>query len=79
MAAMQKTTVHLDEDLHRVLKMRAATSGASISAQINDSLRRTLEEDKLEAEEALRRFHAERTQAISLKDARTILAERGLL
>ncbi|MDX1383806.1 MAG: hypothetical protein R3190_09210 [Thermoanaerobaculia bacterium] len=76
---MQKTTIHLDEELHRILKLRAATAGTSISAQVNDSLRRTLEEDAADAEESLRRFRKERTQAIRLDDARTILAERGLL
>ena len=76
---MQKTTVLLDEDIHRLLKTRAATSGPSISAQINESLRRTLEEYLAEAKAALRVFRKERTQAISLVDARTILAERGLL
>lgn len=79
MASMKKTTVLLDDEIHRLLKMRAAAGGASISAQINDALRRAIDEDRAEAKEALRRFHAERTKAIPLDEARKLLRERGLL
>jgi hypothetical protein len=76
---MKKTTVHLDDDIHRLLKMRAAAGGENISSQINEALRRSLEEDRVEAAQALRRFHKERTKAIPLDEARRLLRERGLL
>jgi len=47
MAAMTKrTTIYLDPDLHRVLKVRAGETEQSISGIINEAVRRELAEDR---------------------------------
>lgn len=47
MAAMDitRTTVYLDSDLHRALRLRSASSSHSLSRIVNDAVRRTLAED----------------------------------
>jgi hypothetical protein len=64
-AGRMKTTIHLDDELHRVLRLRAAEPGApSMSDQINESVRRTLSEDVADAKEAVRRHRTERFLAL---------------
>ncbi len=47
---MHRTTVLLDPELHRAIKLRAAVPGApSMSQQINDALRRALAQDQADA------------------------------
>ncbi len=39
MAGSQRTTVYLEQDLHRALRLQAAETRTSVSALINDALR----------------------------------------
>lgn len=48
-----RTTVYLDEELHRALRLKAAETGTRISSLINDAVRQLLSEDA-EDLEALR-------------------------
>lgn len=41
----QATTIHVDKDLLRALRLKAATTGVSISSQANAALRRALTEE----------------------------------
>jgi plasmid stability protein len=45
MATAKRTTVYLDSDLLRALKLRAAATDRSVSEMVNDALRRDLSED----------------------------------
>lgn len=38
----QATTIHMDKDLLQALRLKAATTGISISSQANTALRRSL-------------------------------------
>jgi plasmid stability protein len=57
MATPKRSTIHLDPDLHRALRLKAATLDRSISDVVNDAIRQTLSEDAedLEAFEKRRR------------------------
>lgn len=51
MQVMRKqATVYLDEDLHRVLKLRAAEGAGTISEFVNRAVREALEEEAEELE-----------------------------
>ncbi|MBI3297602.1 MAG: CopG family transcriptional regulator [Elusimicrobia bacterium] len=41
----QATTIHMDKDLLRALRLKAATTGVTISSQANAALRRALTEE----------------------------------
>ncbi|MBN1961455.1 MAG: ribbon-helix-helix protein, CopG family [Deltaproteobacteria bacterium] len=45
MSQLLRTTVYLDNELHRALKLKAAETGANISGLINDAVRQLLTED----------------------------------
>jgi plasmid stability protein len=46
MAAMTKrSTVYLDEELHRALRLKAAETDRSLSELVNDAVRQSLAED----------------------------------
>ncbi|HSW58944.1 MAG TPA: CopG family transcriptional regulator, partial [Dehalococcoidales bacterium] len=41
----RRTTIYLDSDLHRALRLKAATISRSVSELINDAVREALAED----------------------------------
>ena len=45
MSEARRTTIYLDADLHRALRLRAAESDGSISAMVNEAVRQALAED----------------------------------
>jgi len=45
MSETRRTTIYLDADLHRALRLRAAESDGSISAMVNEAVRQALAED----------------------------------
>ncbi len=45
MEDVHRTTVYLDRKLHRALRLKAADTGASLSALVNDAVRAALAED----------------------------------
>jgi hypothetical protein len=61
MSEPRRTTVYLDADLHRALRLRSAESEASISAMVNDAVRLALAEDAADLE-ALRKRAKEPTR-----------------
>lgn len=44
---MKRATVYFDEDLHQALKLKAFEADRSISDLVNDAVRGSLEEDRL--------------------------------
>ena len=45
MSELRRATVYLDPEIHRALKMKAASSDQSISEMVNDAVRLALAED----------------------------------
>lgn len=45
---MKRATVYFDEDLHQALKLKAFEADRSISDLVNDAVRGSLEEDRLD-------------------------------
>lgn len=41
----RRTTIYLDADVHRALKLRAAAADKSVSEMVNDAVRMALAED----------------------------------
>ncbi len=50
MSEPRRTTVYLDPELHRTLRLRAAESDVSISEMVNDAVRLALAEDASDLE-----------------------------
>jgi predicted HicB family RNase H-like nuclease len=50
MSEPRRTTVYLDPELHRALRLRSAASEVSISEMINDAVRLALAEDAADLE-----------------------------
>jgi predicted transcriptional regulator len=48
MDAQKRATVYLDSDLHRALRLKAAAADRSISAIVNEAVRRSLAEDAVD-------------------------------
>lgn len=46
-----RATIYFDEDLHRLLKMKAAQSGCSVSDLVNQATKESLIEDLSDIEE----------------------------
>jgi hypothetical protein len=46
----KRTTIYFDPDLHRVLRLKAATTDHSISELVNEAVRYTLAEDSEDIE-----------------------------
>ena len=42
----KRTTIYLDPELHKALRMKAAASSKSVTALINDAIRESLAEDE---------------------------------
>ena len=78
---MQRTTILLDPQIHRALKLRAAEPGApSMSEQINDAVRRAMAEDEADAStirEGMGSTYDE--EWVSYEDAVRALKEKGRL
>lgn len=55
----RRSTIYLDEDLHRALRLKAAATERSISEIVEDAVRRDLAEDA----EDLAAFEARRDEA----------------
>jgi hypothetical protein len=45
MANAKRATVYFEPEIHRALRLKAATSDRSISDMVNDAVKRTLTED----------------------------------
>lgn len=45
MTVNRRSTIYLDPDVHRALRLKAAETDSSISDLVNDAVRRTLLED----------------------------------
>jgi len=45
MASRKRTTVELDPDLYRILRIKAAWTGESVSELVHESVRRDLDEE----------------------------------
>jgi hypothetical protein len=45
MSSAKRATVYFEPDIHRALRLKAATSDKSISAMVNDAVKLTLAED----------------------------------
>jgi predicted HicB family RNase H-like nuclease len=45
MSELRRTTVYLDPEIHRALKLKAASTDQSISVMVNDAVRLALAED----------------------------------
>ena len=45
MSELRRATVYLDPEIHRALKLKAASSDQSISEMVNDAVRLALAED----------------------------------
>ncbi len=76
MPAPRRSTVYLDEDLHRALRLKAAEGEQSISALVNDAVRHYLAEDA-EDLAAIRDRSAEKP--LRFEDFVRDLARRGKL
>lgn len=72
----RRTTVYLDPDLHRALRLRSAESDESISAIVNEAVRLALAEDAADLE-ALRERAAE--PALDFETVVRDLQRRGRL
>ncbi|MEO7974515.1 MAG: CopG family transcriptional regulator [Thermoanaerobaculia bacterium] len=55
MSGPRRTTVYLDPELHRALRLRAAASDVSVSEMVNDAVRLALAEDAADLEEFAKR------------------------
>ncbi|HHK66979.1 CopG family transcriptional regulator [Candidatus Acetothermia bacterium] len=42
----KRATIYFEPDLHRVLRIKAASTGRSISALVNEAVREALREDR---------------------------------
>lgn len=59
-----RTTVYLERDFHRALRLRSASSDDSLSRIVNEAVRRALAEDALDLE-ALHKSRSEKRASIS--------------
>jgi len=50
MSAPRRTTVYLDPELHRALRLRAASTDETISEMVNEAVRQALAEDAVDLE-----------------------------
>ena len=72
----KRATIYLDQDLHRALKLKSATTDHSISELVNDAVRYTLAEDA----EDLEAFQVREDEPLlSFEDVLKDLRNRGKL
>ena len=72
----KRATIYFDPDLHRALRLKAATSDHSISELVNEAVRYTLAEDAEDIESFQIR---ENEPLISFEDVLKDLKNRGKL
>lgn len=72
----KRSTIYFDPELHRALRIKAATMDATISDVVNDAVRRSLGEDASDLE-AFREREGEAT--IDFEDLVRDLKRRGRL
>lgn len=72
----RRTTVYLDPELHRALRLRSAESDISISEMVNDAVRLALAEDAADLEALTAR---KREPAIDFETVVRDLKRRGRL
>ena len=72
----KRATIYFDPDLHRALRLKAATTDHSISELVNDAVRYTLAEDAKDLEAFQVR---EDEPLLSLEDVLKDLKKRGKL
>jgi len=72
----RRTTVYLDPELHRALRLRSAATDTSVSAMVNDAVRQALAEDAADLE-ALRT--RKREPALDFETVVRDLKRRGRL
>jgi hypothetical protein len=76
MAPSRRSTIYLDPDLHRALRLKAAESDKSLSDLVNDAIRRDLAEDAEDLEDYRAR---KREKSVDLESALKDLKRRGKL
>ena len=72
----KRTTIYLDPELHKALRMKAAASSKSVTALINDAVRESLAEDTQDNAAILVR---EKEPSISYDEMVKRLKKDGLL
>ncbi len=72
----KRTTIYLDPELHKALRMKAAASSKSVTALINDAVRESLAED---AEDNAAILVREKEPSISYDEMVKRLKKDGLL
>ena len=72
----RRSTIYLEENLHRALRLKAAEVDASMSDIINDALRASLEEDADDLADIRER---KRESSVSFEDFVTSLKAGGKL
>ncbi len=72
----KRSTIYLEENLHRALRLKAAEVDASMSDIINDALRASLEEDADDLADIRER---KRESSVSFEDFVTSLKAGGKL
>ena len=76
MATTKRSTVYFDEDIHKALRLKAATTNQSISELVNTAIRGALAEDA----EDLDVFRERETEpTLSFEDLVRDLKDRGKL
>lgn len=76
MSEPRRTTIYLDPELHRALRLRSAASERSISEMVNDAVRQALAEDAEDLEAAAQR---KREPALDFESVVRDLKRRGRL
>ena len=72
----RRTTIYLDEDLHRALRLKSAASDRTISDIVNEAVRRDLAEDA----EDMAAFNERKAEpSYAFEDVVRTLRERGRL
>ena len=72
----KRSTIYLEENLHRALRLKAAEVDASMSDIVNDALRASLEEDADDLADIRKR---KRESSVSFEDFVTSLKAGGKL
>ena len=76
MSTLKRATVYFDPDLHRALRLRAATSDKSISDMVNQAVKLALAEDA----EDLAAFHERKREPnLDFEEFVNALKRRGKL
>ena len=73
---MRRSTIYLDDDLHRALRIKAAATDRTISQIVNEAVRRDLSEDA----EDLTAFEDRADEPVyAFEEVVKVLRERGKL